>query len=613
MAKSIDAYGRTIREILSNKYGIDYYQREYKWMISNIEILLNDLENRFMQYYEEGQPRQAVEGFPGYFLGPIIISHKDNRTYLIDGQQRLTSLTLLLIYLYHLQKERPEEEQVEFRNLIYSEKFGRKSFNLEVEERTDCIEALFQGQSYDYTGKDESIVNLVNRYEDIGELFPDTLREKALPYFIDWLLDKVELVEISTYSDEDAYMTFETMNDRGLKLTMAEMLKGYLIANLDQDKDKKKADELWKDRQMDLLRVSKDDQVDFFKVWLRSQYADTIRERKKNASNRDFEKIGSEFHKWVRDNHNLIGLDNAQDYKNFVFKNFDQYCGYYLLMRHASSTLTSGQEAIYYNALNNFTLQYQMMMASIAPDDDQDTVERKIRMVSSYIDIFVARRIVNFRTLSYSSILYTIFNQIKDIRRKSLSELAALLKQKVDTMEETFDGINSFYLHQQNKRGVHYLLARITNHIEVKSGISSNFVTYVSRSIDKPFEIEHIWADKYERYKNEFNSEEEFARYRNRIGGLLLLPRGFNQSFGDAEYKDKVGPYFAQNLLARTLNPQCYNKNPNFLTYRKQSGLPFKPYPTQFAKADLDERQELYRLICEEIWNTKVFEREGVL
>jgi hypothetical protein len=91
--------------------------------------------------------------------------------------------------------------------------------------------------------------------------------------------------------------------------------------------------------------------------------------------------------------------------------------------------------------------------------------------------------------------------------------------------------------------------------------------------------------------------------YRNRFGGLLLLPRGFNQSYGDMEYGKKVNKYIEQNLLAKTLHPQCYVNNPDFLKYKERSGLPFRAYPETFSKKDLDERQELYRQICEEIWD----------
>ena len=55
---------------------------------------------------------------------------------------------------------------------------------------------------------------------------------EALPYFVDWLIENVHLVEITAHSDDDAYTIFETMNDRGLSLTATDMLKGYLLANI---------------------------------------------------------------------------------------------------------------------------------------------------------------------------------------------------------------------------------------------------------------------------------------------------------------------------------------------------------------------------------------------
>ncbi len=234
-----------------------------------------------------------------------------------------------------------------------------------------------------------------------------------------------------------------------------------------------------------------------------------------------------------------------------------------------------------------------------------------MRLVAGYLDIFIARRIWNFRTLAYSSIVYTMFNLMREIRDKSVPELVTILRQKVDEMWETFASNTRFQLHRQNRYQVHYLLARITRHIEECSGVPSSFATYVDRTLKKPFEIEHLWADNFERHRDEFDSAYDFAEYRNRIGGLVLLPRGFNQSLGGDSYEKKVQAYFGQNLLAKSLNEQCYQNNPSFLAYVKQGGLPFKPH-AEFKKADLDERQDLYRRICEEIWSPDRFERELV-
>ena len=70
-------------------------------------------------------------------------------------------------------------------------------------------------------------------YTNIYEFFPETIDKNALPYFIDWLQNKIIVVEIIADSDENAYTIFETMNDRGLSLTPTEMPKGiYFTKNV---------------------------------------------------------------------------------------------------------------------------------------------------------------------------------------------------------------------------------------------------------------------------------------------------------------------------------------------------------------------------------------------
>jgi len=88
--------------------------------------------------------------------------------------------------------------------LIFSQKFGKRSFNLDVPERTACMEALYSGQPIDEGGQPESVVNILARWQDIQDGFPAALTGAALPYFADWLIENVHLVEITAYSDEDA-------------------------------------------------------------------------------------------------------------------------------------------------------------------------------------------------------------------------------------------------------------------------------------------------------------------------------------------------------------------------------------------------------------------------
>ena len=279
---------KSVRGLLKGvKYSIDYYQREYKWEAKQIRELIEDLTGKFLEEYQPEHERSQVANYPHYFLGSIIISKKENANYIVDGQQRLTSLTLLLIYLRNLQKDKDVSEQVNIDELIVSERFGQKSFNLEVDERAACMEALYEGDSFEPDGSSESVETLVNRYEDIGGALPDEIRNSALAYFIDWLLENVHLVEITAYSDDDAYTIFETMNDRGLSLSPTDMLKGYLLANITDTDKRAAANDLWRARLLDLTQAGKDVESDFFKAWLRSQHAVRIRERKRNARPED--------------------------------------------------------------------------------------------------------------------------------------------------------------------------------------------------------------------------------------------------------------------------------------------------------------------------------------
>src|SRR5271155_2559075 len=155
----IDADDRTVFDVLNQrKYTVDYFQREYSWEQKHVEQLVTDLTSTFLDVYTDGDLRTAVEHYNNYYLGPFVVSEKDGQRSIIDGQQRLTSLTLLLIYLNNLQKTLGVAEKIE--SLIFSEHRGMKSFNLQVEERRDCLEKLFQTGAYTVrSGDDLSTVN----------------------------------------------------------------------------------------------------------------------------------------------------------------------------------------------------------------------------------------------------------------------------------------------------------------------------------------------------------------------------------------------------------------------------------------------------------------------
>ena len=601
--REIRGDAKNIRALLGgSKFAIDYYQREYRWEKKQVAELIDDLSNKFLESHEPGNERTSVGEYGHYFLGSIIISDKDGRKFIIDGQQRLTSLTLLLIHIYRLLED--DDLKKELANLIYSYKTGKRSFNLDVEERTPCMDALFTGQPFEENGHSESVVNILHRFQDIEECFPDDLEGEALPFFADWLIENVHLVEITAYSDADAYTIFETMNDRGLSLTPTDMLKGYLLANITESELRNRVSVVWRDRVAALQNIGKEEESDAIKGWLRSQHAETIRERKRDAVPRDFDLIGTEFHRWVRDHEVSLGLSSDAGFSHFISEDFAFYSRWYERIRSASESPSAGLEAIHYNAQNNFTLQYPVLLASLIRSDGEDEVLRKLRIVSKFLDIIIARRIWNGKSTSYSALQYNMFQLvILKIRGKSALELARILHDRLSDEDDVwFSDNDRFSLHGQNGRQIHRLLARMTDYVETQSGRPSRYLEYSKRHGKHGYEVEHIWANHPERHEDEFNHQADFAEYRNRIGGLLLLPKSFNASYGDKTFEEKREHYYAQNQLAKSLHDRAYEHDPGFLRFIRDTGLGFQAHG-EFKKADLDSRQRLYGQLAEQIWN----------
>ena len=608
VSTKIEAKDYSISDVLSNKkYTIDYFQREYKWQQFHIEQLIADLETSFFLNYDPSHERQEVSNYNSYYLGPIVLSNKDGKRSVIDGQQRLTSLTIFLIYLNNLQKDLPK--RINLDALIYSETYGEKSFNLDVPERKNCLDALYLTGEYNVKDSDdETVKNIAERYDDIQELFPDELKGAALPFFIDWLIQNVVLVVITAYSDDNAYTIFETMNDRGLNLTPSEMLKGYLLSKVRTTDQRDKINIVWKAEIKKLHNLWEESDLTFFQAWLRGKYAETIRSGKIGAANEDFEKIGTRFHTWVKDNNSKIGISNPNDFYEFVNTDLVFYSKLFSKIYEARRTLTTGLNHLYFSAQWGFanSLADPLLISSILISDDETTINKKLNLVARFIETFAVYRGANYRNFSQSSIRYTMYNLVLELRDKSINEVGEILKRKLTDVEENLAGISRLGMHGQNKHFIKFLLSRITAHIEQQSGRTTDFSTYFNNTGGKPFEIEHIWADKMSFHADEFSQVHEFNEIRNRLGDLILLPRGTNQSFGALRYEKKLPHYLKENLLAQSLHEACYERNPNFLNYFQNSNLDFKSHE-EYKKEDVFARQELYRQICEEIWTLDFF------
>ena len=343
---AIAPHYRTVQQLLQNQsFAIDEYQREYKWEKKNVDELISDLLDKFETSHREGDTTAAVANYQEYFLGSIIISKRSGKNYLVDGQQRVTSLTLLLIHLHREARKQNLPVTATIGPLIFSDNLGQPRFNLDIPERLAVIEALFNGAPFSPDGKDQSVKTMYARYGDIEQNELISELGDALPHFAYWLLTRVGLIEIATSNDNYAYAIFETMNDRGKPLSPVDMLKAYLLAPVTDAEKRRLANDKWKKEVLDLLTFGKEQEADrdaaCIKAWLRAQHADTIRDRKAGATDRDWELAGTVFHRWVRDNSARIGVGSQVGNLAWVNTDFPFFAKAYkriVALRRSSTT-----------------------------------------------------------------------------------------------------------------------------------------------------------------------------------------------------------------------------------------------------------------------------------
>lgn len=615
----------TLEDILSNKkYSVNYYQREYRWGRKQIEQLIDDLTISFDDSSGKYKAVELsdIENFDYYYMGTIIVTGSQDIKSIIDGQQRLTSMTLLLIALNNLHKKYPDSGIgfQDITSLIYSSRLNKKSFNINVDEWNACLDALFRGDIFNSSSSVESVQNICKRYNDLIELLEDYFdcNGDKISLFSAWLVYKIIFIKITTPSEQDAHKVFVSMNDRGLSLNTSEMLKGYLLSEIKDDNQRSKANDIWKDTVLKLKKSIPDESdgvfntedVTFIATWIRAKYAQKIREGKKDSKDQDYEIVGREFHEWIRQNHVALGLIKSDDYYNFITNEFKFYADIYLRLKTCSENYTSGFEEVFFNADKDLNYQYMFIISALNSSDSDDIINKKIKVVSSFVDSYTTRRLFNFAKLNWNTQKTEYFATIKAIRGMALDKLTVFLTYKLKDMEYQLTGIteadkgSGFSWNQFTGRYMLHILARFTDYVDTQMGNQSLFDSYVNRKVKNSYDREHVIPDKFEDYKSVFASLEEFNIFRWKLGNLILLKLDKNRSYQDMNYSEKRKYYLQNNIIAQSFHEDCYERNPKFVAFFKSKGFDFKAY-VSFGKNEILERQKLYQAIALDIWDAK--------
>jgi uncharacterized protein with ParB-like and HNH nuclease domain len=459
---SIQAINKKLIELLDKqKYQVDPFQREYKWEKEHIEELLVDLERAFIINFDVEHSKVDASNYTIYYMGPIVLYEKDGAKHIIDGQQRLTSLTLLLIFLNNLQKKViDKDDQDDFDTLIYSKVLIEKTFNLEIPDRTNVLKKLFfanfEFAESDYINNDSSR-NIIERYIDIETLFPPRLAHiDILPLFIYWIQHKLMFTEIKAFNDENAYTIFETMNDRGLQLSPTEMLKSYLLMKVIETEKITELDSLWKSKMVELRKYDRvEEDSNFFKAWLRAKYA-TNQEKGVN----DFERIGNRFHYWVKDNDNFLGITKPDDYYFFVKTDFQFYVNLYLKIRNLQKNVLNPEHKLRLSVFKGVapSLSIPLILSTITVADDEATINAKLEVIANYNDNYAIFRLFLNESIIQSSIDYTFNNLNLEIRNKELSDIEEIFKTKYTELVAKFKAIDYLPFDRGYSK---YILSRI--------------------------------------------------------------------------------------------------------------------------------------------------------
>lgn len=537
IANKIDAKDKKLSELLSGqRYKIDVFQREYRWQRTQIEALISDLSLGFLKSYNVGDSIENSNSYDCYYMGPIVVCQDEKgELSIVDGQQRLTSFTLLLIYLNHLQKELAIDDNLSFdiNSYLYVKKGGKKTLVLNIDSRNSTMEQLLVEPNNVFI--DESITeslesnqNLVSRYEDISILLPFEIKKaEVLPIFVEWLLHNVVLVEVKAYSIENAYSIFETMNDRGLTLNPTEILKGYLLSKIveNHSENEDKAEEVnafWTGRIQEIKSKTASDSadLDFFRSWLRAKYAESQRLKKVGSENEDFENIGTQFHTWVKNNTKRMNLKDTDDYYFFIRSDFDFYSSLYLRINNYKKQGIKEFRDIYINEYFTIadSLSYPLYLAPISKIDDDATITNKIQIIARFIDRYVNIRTLRSKTISQSSIRNSIYEIVKQIRNVDTSRLQEILSEE---LQKQISGIDVHYsiLPMSNSGYYHYFYARVLDYLNT----ADDFKSLIRSKKQNSYVLTRIFS--LEDFGNKFDEPTLYA-YFNSVSNFCLIRRG---------------------------------------------------------------------------------------
>ena len=647
--KVITPIDKPIFNIFSNhqSYYIDIYQREYKWnkdeRNKQVETLLNDIELRFQKESRKKKETaeirlDVVENFEPYFLNSFLIHKTTTDTYIVDGQQRLTTFLLLFIKFFHIIKSVGNTEktfELSFINELIYEKdpFGNPTkFKIYNINREKALKALVDNDDT-FIPEDITQKRIIENYKTISKyydafFFKDS-NEKGIDiikfnYYVCYILYKLVIVEIEITKTKNVAMIFEVVNDRGMPLESYEILKGKLMGVLEGSM-KEKANEIW----TEMLNKHSQKELnvdDFFKLYLRSKFAN---------SETDYEKYSNKYHFEIYRNKDIRKFFGNFENPELLFKRVTEDIKYFSDL-HIKIKKTLSHKYIICNSILDQDQQYLLLMSNIKCNDKDE--EEKLKLLPKKFDQFhVFLRLTDLYESSVFLQKY-IHKLNKDLRECNsdkifsifdtllISELEGnyLEKGKYKNIDELFELDRFKTIYNKWPIFTKYVLMRIDLALSKLLGDKPTYAKAqvwqgthefaYSHLFNKNgrrrigLHLEHIYA--WNEHNNSLFLDKagvfdsvKFNQTRNLFGALLLLKDKHNLSSNNDIYKDKFETYKNSDII---LNELLVGNVPNVDV--KKLPFTFKiQQPTKnglFPLEGVRERQEEVSKLIKHIWGS---------
>ncbi|MCQ2935853.1 DUF262 and DUF1524 domain-containing protein [Helicobacter pylori] len=495
----------------TNQFVIPIYQRLYSWEKEQCKQLWDDI-------IKTGGNDQIE----GHFIGSIVFVHdgictpNHNELLIIDGQQRLTTITLLFIALRNHSSDEVKRKEIES-YLINSNKDGDKKFRLILSE-SDKDTLLFLIDKNKRKPNEPSLKIMEN-----FKLFEEWIRkntDKLETIFKG--LEKLMIVWIALKKEkDDPQLIFESMNSKGIELTQADLIRNYIIMETEVEKQEDFYNQYWRAMEENFKQSEKQSKrEDLFSKFVRHYL--TIKTGKTPNEKRVYEAF--------KDYQQKEGIE-IED----LLKDLQKYCGYFCQIAFKKEADKDLNKALSFLVDLEMDVVYPLLLELYSDYKDGVLSKQDFIPIIYLTESYICRRSVCGIPSNGLNKFFPSFTKKIDKKQylKSVEEHFGSLtgNQKFPNDFEFKDSFITKELYGRNKtkkKKTKYFLERLEN-FDTKEPVNTQECT-----------IEHIMPQtlnlEWERDLGE-NFQAIHEKYLNTIGNLTLT--GYNEKYSNNSFQEK--------------------------------------------------------------------------